>query len=60
MTLTREADTCPATQTESVLLGELIASLPLTCRDTFLLSRFAGLSYEDIARRQGISVKAVE
>lgn len=59
-TLIREPIACSATQTESVLLGELVAGLPLTCRDTFLLSRFAALSYEEIARRQGISVKAVE
>lgn len=47
-------------QLESVFLKQIILSLPPIYRDVFVLSRFAGMSYEEIARHCGISVKAVE
>lgn len=37
-----------------------IASLPERCRVIFELNRFEGLSYGDIAKEMGISVKTVE
>lgn len=45
---------------ESVLLKQIILSLPPIYREVFMLSRFAGMSYEEIAQHCGISVKAVE
>ncbi len=47
-------------QFESVLLKQVILSLPEIHREVFVLSRFAGMSYEEIAQHCGISVKAVE
>jgi len=47
-------------QFESVLLKQIILSLPDSYREVFVLSRFAGMSYEEIAQHCGISVKAVE
>lgn len=58
--LSVKAEDCAAVQDETVLLRELVCGLPATVRETFLLSRFSGLSYDEIASRQGISVKAVE
>lgn len=42
------------------LLMEAIRELPYNCRHVFLLSRYHEMSYQDIARHCGISVKAVE
>jgi RNA polymerase sigma-70 factor, ECF subfamily len=41
-------------------LDEAFLELPEQCRVIFFLSRFEELSYKDIAKQQGISVKTVE
>ena len=50
----------PAEQESEVLLKQIILALPPRLRDVFVLSRLAGLSYEQIARELGVSVKTVE
>ena len=47
-------------QESALLLKQVILGLPPIYRDTFILNRFIGLTYAEIARRQGVTVKAVE
>lgn len=47
-------------QALDTLLKHTIVSLPPKCRLAFMLSRFDGLTYPQIADRMGISVKMVE
>lgn len=49
-----------ARQALDKLLKHTITALPPKCRLAFMLSRFDGLSYPQIADRMGISVKMVE
>lgn len=49
-----------ADQDAALLLKQLILGLPPLYRNVFILSRFGGLSYEQIAGRHGVSVKTVE
>jgi RNA polymerase sigma-70 factor (ECF subfamily) len=44
----------------NLLLKQTIIALPTKCRIAFMLSRFDGLSYPQIAERMGVSVKMVE
>ena len=41
-------------------INEAIQSLPEKCREIFILNRFEGLKYQEIADKLGISVKTVE
>ncbi len=49
-----------ATPVDDLLFKEAILSIPERYRTVFVLSRFDGLTYEEIATRCGLSVKAVE
>ncbi|RNF81704.1 RNA polymerase sigma factor [Montanilutibacter psychrotolerans] len=49
-----------AHQQELVLVRAAILQLPERCRQVYLLNRLEGMSYSEIARHCGISVKAVE
>lgn len=49
-----------SSQFEYMALKEAILTMPLPLRDTFLLSRFQGLTYQAIAQKLDISVKTVE
>lgn len=53
-------DSLQASAADDLLVKEAILSIPDTYRDVFILSRFHGLTYEEIATRCGLSVKAVE
>lgn len=55
-----KAAALPGGQVETVILKQIVLSLPEAERQVFLLSRFEGLSYAAIARALGISVKTVE
>lgn len=47
-------------QQELTLIRDTILQLPERCRQVYLLNRIEGMSYSEIARHCGISVKAVE
>ena len=49
-----------ADQEMNVLLKQVIMGLPELYRDVFILNRFQGLSYQEIAEERGLSVKTVE
>lgn len=55
-----DALSIPADQEEALLLKQIILSMPELYRSVFLLNRFGGLSYQEIAARLDISVKTVE
>lgn len=49
-----------ASQLDQVLLKQIILEMPALYRDVFVLSRFSGMTYAQIASARGISVKTVE
>lgn len=54
------ADPEAASQADQVLLKQVILTMPPLYRDIFVLNRFGGMTYPEIARARGISVKTVE
>lgn len=56
----RPSESQDATQFDHVLLGQIVRSMPRLYRDVFVLSRFDGMTYPEIARELEISVKTVE
>jgi RNA polymerase sigma factor (sigma-70 family) len=55
-----ESAATPADQHQLLQLKQVVLDLPPIYRDVFVLSRFTGLTYEEIASHVGISVKTVE
>lgn len=49
-----------ASQFDEVLLLQILRDMPQLYRDVFVLSRFEGMTYPEIARTHAISVKTVE
>ncbi len=49
-----------ATQFDALLLNEIIHAMPPLYRNVFVLNRFGGMTYPEIARSLDISVKTVE
>ena len=49
-----------AEQCDAVLLKQVVASIPPLYRDVFVLSRFAGMTYNQIAILRGVSIQTVE
>lgn len=55
-----EPETAVSSQQGVFALVKVIDNLPLRCREAFMLNRFEGLTYPQVAQRMDISVKAVE
>jgi RNA polymerase sigma factor (sigma-70 family) len=55
-----EPETAASSQQAVVSLVTAIDNLPPRCREAFMLNRFDGMTYAEVAERMGISVKAVE
>lgn len=56
----RPADSESAPQIDQIMLDEIVSTMPQIQRDVFVLSRFGGMTYPEIARTLGVSVKTVE
>ena len=57
---TRAEGRAEAGQAETLLLKQIVLQLPKPLQDVFILQRFTGMSYAEIARHCGVSVKTVE
>jgi RNA polymerase sigma factor (sigma-70 family) len=57
---TFEPDTILASGQGLAAMVETIDKLPPRCREAFVLYKFDGLSYAEVAERMGISVRTVE
>ena len=55
-----EPETALASRQGVEALVETISGLPPRCREAFLLNRFEGLTYAQVAARMGVSTKTVE
>ncbi len=55
-----EPETAMSSQQTVLALVNIIDNLPPRCREAFMLNRFDGMTYPEVAARMGISVKAVE
>lgn len=53
-------DEAQARSVEEARLWQAIDSLPQRCRDIFLMSKRDGMTYAEIARELGLSIKTVE
>lgn len=49
-----------AGQAEALMMKQAVLTMPVLYREVFVMSRFAGMSYPEIAAARGLSVKAVE
>lgn len=49
-----------AGQLEDLLLKQIILSMPELYREVFVMSRFGGMTYEEIAAARGLNLKTVE
>jgi DNA-directed RNA polymerase specialized sigma24 family protein len=47
-------------QIEELFHRQVVSQLPRNLRDVYCLNRFGGMTYQEIAVHQGVSVKAVE
>lgn len=54
------SDAEEATQYDQVLLAQIVRSMPPLYRDVFVLSRFDGMTYAEIAQLLDIGIKTVE
>ena len=57
---TRVEGCAAADQAETLLLKQIILQLPKPLQDVFILQRFGGMTYSEIAAHCGVSVKTVE
>lgn len=57
---TTSSDHEAAPQFDTLLLSEVIRSMPPLYRNVFVLNRFGGMTYPEIARTLDVSVKTVE
>lgn len=49
-----------ASQADELLLKQIVLMMPALYRDIFVLSRFGGMTYLEIAAARGLNVKTVE
>lgn len=56
------ADDAPiaAPQVDELHLKQIVLSMPALYRDVFVLSRFGGMTYAEIAAARGLNIKTVE